>query len=122
MATKQKRLATKDSGSEGAGNNGVGGSSPTSHHSDRPDSRGVDDGDCGSPKGDLNDVNPSGCSVVKPAVAKGASGVAAGDKDAQFNKFRQCVDLIVLGLPYKTDERAMKSYFEQFGKVAMVQV
>ncbi|XP_072035788.1 TAR DNA-binding protein 43-like isoform X2 [Amphiura filiformis] len=35
---------------------------------------------------------------------------------------RKCTDLIVLGLPWKTTEPAMRTYFEQFGELLMCQV
>ena len=34
----------------------------------------------------------------------------------------KCVDLIVLGLPYKTNEEELKQYFEQYGELLMAQV
>ena len=34
----------------------------------------------------------------------------------------KCSDLIVLGLPWKSSEEDLKSYFEQFGELLMVQV
>ena len=34
----------------------------------------------------------------------------------------RCVDLIVLGLPYKLTEDELKEYFEQFGKVVLSEV
>jgi len=34
----------------------------------------------------------------------------------------KCSDLIVLGLPWKTTEQDLRSYFEPFGEVLMAQV
>ena len=34
----------------------------------------------------------------------------------------KCSDLIVLGLPWKSTEEELRSYFEQFGDLLMVQV
>ena len=34
----------------------------------------------------------------------------------------KCSDLIVLGLPWKSTEDELKTYFEQFGDLLMVQV
>ena len=34
----------------------------------------------------------------------------------------KCVDLVVLGLAWKTTEESLKEYFEEFGEVAMAQV
>jgi RNA recognition motif-containing protein len=34
----------------------------------------------------------------------------------------RCVDLIVLGLPYKLTTDELKEYFEQFGKVVLSEV
>ena len=35
---------------------------------------------------------------------------------------KETIDLIVLGLPWKTSEDDVKKYFEEFGEVLMVQV
>ncbi len=35
---------------------------------------------------------------------------------------KKCSDLIVLGLPYKTSEEALREYFDQFGEVLVSQV
>lgn len=34
----------------------------------------------------------------------------------------RCTDLIVLGLPWKTNEKNLREYFEAFGEVLMAQV
>lgn len=34
----------------------------------------------------------------------------------------RCVDLVVLGLPYKLTEDELKEYFEEFGKVVLSEV
>lgn len=35
---------------------------------------------------------------------------------------RKCVDLIVLGIPWKSTEEAVKRYFEQYGEVVLCEV
>nr|VZI38319.1 unnamed protein product [Spirometra erinaceieuropaei] len=35
---------------------------------------------------------------------------------------KKCTDLIILNLPWRIDEPALKNYFSKFGEVAMVQV
>jgi hypothetical protein len=35
---------------------------------------------------------------------------------------RKCVDLIVLGLPWKSTEEAVRGYFEQYGDVVLCEV
>ena len=46
--------------------------------------------------------------------------------ETSINKKRmegqKCVDLIVLGLPWKTTEDELKQYFEQYGELLMAQV
>ena len=46
--------------------------------------------------------------------------------ETSINKKRmegyKCVDLIVLGLPWKTTEEELKQYFEQYGELLMSQV
>lgn len=35
---------------------------------------------------------------------------------------RKCTDLIVLNLPWRVDEAALKTYFSRYGEVVMAQV
>jgi len=35
---------------------------------------------------------------------------------------RKCVDLIVLGIPWKSTEEVVRRYFEQFGEVVLCEV
>ena len=35
---------------------------------------------------------------------------------------RKCVDLIVLGIPWKSTEEVVKRYFEQYGEVVLCEV
>ena len=46
--------------------------------------------------------------------------------ETSINKKRmegyKCVDLIVLGLPWKTSEEELREYFEQYGELLMSQV
>lgn len=42
-------------------------------------------------------------------------------KTKRIEKIR-CSDLIVLGLPWKTTEKSLRDYFEQFGEVLMAQI
>jgi RNA recognition motif-containing protein len=35
---------------------------------------------------------------------------------------RKCVDLIVLGIPWKSTEEAVRRYFEQYGEVVLCEV
>jgi len=35
---------------------------------------------------------------------------------------KKCTDLIVLGLPFKSTEEDLKTYFSQFGDLILVQV
>lgn len=37
-------------------------------------------------------------------------------------KSNECRDLIVLGLPYKTNEEELKMYFSQFGELTVAMV
>lgn len=43
-------------------------------------------------------------------------------KTKRLEKKLTCSDLICLGLPWKTNEESIKTYFEQFGEVVMVQL
>ena len=62
-------------------------------------------------------------------VAGGAENKRKGDeglenplaKTKRMDKQR-CSDLIVLGLPWKSTEEDLRSYFSQFGELLMVQV
>ena len=60
------------------------------------------------------------------AVDRRRSGEEAGaGADANKNKRQdksKCSDLIVLGLPWKTTEQELRTYFEPFGEVLMAQV
>ena len=49
----------------------------------------------------------------------GDAGAAARSKKIEKSK---CSDLIVLGLPWKTTEQELRTYFEPFGEVLMAQV
>ena len=59
----------------------------------------------------------------------GARGVRGGEGEAgggagagkRLEKSK-CSDLIVLGLPWKTTEQELRTYFEPFGEVLMAQV
>lgn len=44
-----------------------------------------------------------------------------GSKTRRMDK-KRCVDLIVLGLPWKSTEEDMRKYFSQFGELLLVQV
>ena len=60
------------------------------------------------------------------AVDRRRSGEEAG-AGAEANKNKKqdkskCSDLIVLGLPWKTTEQELRTYFEPFGEVLMAQV
>ncbi len=58
------------------------------------------------------------------AVDRRRSGEEAG-AEANKNKRQdksKCSDLIVLGLPWKTTEQELRTYFEPFGEVLMAQV
>ncbi len=35
---------------------------------------------------------------------------------------RKCVDLIVLGIPWKSAEEVVRNYFEQYGEVVLCEV
>ena len=35
---------------------------------------------------------------------------------------RKCVDLIVLGIPWKSTEEVVRRYFEQYGEVVLCEV
>jgi RNA recognition motif-containing protein len=35
---------------------------------------------------------------------------------------RKCVDLIVLGVPWKSNEDVVRTYFEQYGEVVLCEV
>ena len=53
------------------------------------------------------------------------SGEEAGANEAGKGKRQdksKCSDLIVLGLPWKTTEQELRTYFEPFGEVLMAQV
>ena len=50
----------------------------------------------------------------------GGDSVSAG-KNKRLEKSK-CSDLIVLGLPWKTTEQELRTYFEPFGEVLMAQV
>lgn len=50
---------------------------------------------------------------------EGGEGLAAKNKRLEKSK---CSDLIVLGLPWKTTEQELRTYFEPFGEVLMAQV
>jgi len=43
-------------------------------------------------------------------------------KPSKGHHSMNCTDLIVLGLPYQLSETQMREYFDQFGKLVMVQV
>ena len=69
---------------------------------------------CVTPKG--GDLDP---------VDKRRPGEEAGEAGANKNKRLEkskCSDLIVLGLPWKTTEQELRTYFEPFGEVLMAQV
>ena len=58
-------------------------------------------------------------------TAVGPMGEEAGEAGANKNKRLEkskCSDLIVLGLPWKTTEQELRTYFEPFGEVLMAQV
>ena len=48
-------------------------------------------------------------------------GALGGNKNKRVEKSK-CSDLIVLGLPWKTTEQELRTYFEPFGEVLMAQV
>ena len=48
-------------------------------------------------------------------------GTLGGNKNKRVEKSK-CSDLIVLGLPWKTTEQELRTYFEPFGEVLMAQV
>ena len=50
---------------------------------------------------------------------EGYDNPAAKTKRVDANK---CSDLIILGLPWKSTEDDLKSYFSQFGELLLVQV
>lgn len=52
---------------------------------------------------------------------------AAGENNLGLGRNKKiekskCSDLIVLGLPWKTSEQELRTYFEPFGEVLMAQV
>ena len=52
---------------------------------------------------------------------------AVGDSNLGLGRNKKmekskCSDLIVLGLPWKTSEQELRTYFEPFGEVLMAQV
>ena len=49
------------------------------------------------------------------------TGECSGGKSKRVEKTK-CSDLIVLGLPWKTSEQELRTYFEPFGEVLMAQV
>ncbi len=46
----------------------------------------------------------------------------SGSKQKRVDVKKKCSDLIVLGLPYATNEEQLREYFEQFGEVVVSQV
>lgn len=63
-------------------------------------------------------VFPKGIELKRKA--DGTAAAAPLSKSLCFEK--KCTDLIVLGLPFKSDENDIKQYFSQFGEIVMVQV
>jgi len=57
---------------------------------------------------------------------KGDSDIEADNPNTKAkrvdSKIQRCSDLIVLGLPWKTDEEDLKTFFGQFGELVMAQV
>ena len=51
---------------------------------------------------------------------KGDEGVE--NPIAKTKRLDKCSDLIILGLPWKSTEEDLKTYFSQFGELVMVQV
>ena len=69
---------------------------------------------CVTPRG------PDPDSLDKRRPEDGGEAGAAG-KNKRLEKSK-CSDLIVLGLPWKTTEQELRTYFEPFGEVLMAQV
>ena len=59
------------------------------------------------------------CDFVPETKRKFEDAMEAASKRVSRGK---CVDLVVLGLAWKTTEESLKEYFEEFGEVAMAQV
>jgi len=71
---------------------------------------------CVTPKGGELDV------VDKRRTGEeNVEGTLGGNKNKRVEKSK-CSDLIVLGLPWKTTEQELRTYFEPFGEVLMAQV
>jgi len=66
-------------------------------------------------------VYPKGSTENKRKAEDSDSDIAAKAKKYEMSRPR-CTDLIVLGLPWKTDEDDLKVFFGQFGEVALAQI
>jgi len=64
-------------------------------------------------------MNRGLCTELK-RKADGTAAAPPLSKSLCFEK--KCTDLIVLGLPFKSDESEIKQYFSQFGELVLVQV
>ena len=60
------------------------------------------------------------CLAADPTKRKGAFGDETASKSKKLAA--SCSDLIVLGLPWKSTEDDLRSYFSQFGDLVLVQV
>ncbi|KAL7058588.1 hypothetical protein AAHC03_013767 [Spirometra sp. Aus1] len=62
--------------------------------------------------------------VVSNTKRKGDDDEEQGSNLAKSKRLegKKCTDLIILNLPWRIDEPALKNYFSKFGEVAMVQV
>uniref|UniRef100_A0A0X3PPY6 TAR DNA-binding protein 43 n=1 Tax=Schistocephalus solidus TaxID=70667 RepID=A0A0X3PPY6_SCHSO len=62
--------------------------------------------------------------VVANTKRKGDDDEEQGSNLAKSKRLegKKCTDLIILNLPWRIDEPALKNYFSKFGEVAMVQV
>lgn len=72
----------------------------------------------------LNEQEDTKATLTKQTSGKAErSEAASGDVKASDKSERsECVDLIVLGLPYSLQEEEMRAYFSEFGPVQMCEV
>ena len=62
------------------------------------------------------------CLAADPTKRKGVFGGDPAAKTKRLTDANRCSDLIVLGLPWKSTEDDLRSYFSQFGELVLVQV
>ncbi|VDN10376.1 unnamed protein product, partial [Dibothriocephalus latus] len=62
------------------------------------------------------------CVVPKDSKRKFSENGSDATAKTMRTDGRQCTDLIVLNLPWRTDEDALRKYFSTFGEVVMTQI